>query len=288
MPRRFAVSLRLPAGIIICLAAALWGAGAFQQPDLGAFIGLVRDHISPRNEASEAPAGAGAAPSPVAAMGSSLVSAAAAVPPNAASADVAMPEPVAPGATPSPGSAPEPAPLPVADGPRNEASEAPAGAGAAPSPVAAVGSSVSKAAVPPSVASAGKTMPEPAANSADQPGATPSPGSLPEPAPQPVTVGPRLSASEIAALMVRGDSFLAAGDIASARLFFERAADSGDGRAAMRMAMTFDAAFLERAGVHGLRSDPERAAFWYQRARDLGAVKAEHAVTPSSEPSQRR
>jgi TPR repeat protein len=84
--------------------------------------------------------------------------------------------------------------------------------------------------------------------------------------------------------VARGEGFLAAGDIASARLFFQRAADAGDSGAAMRMAMTFDAAFLDRAGVHGLRSDPEQAAFWYQRARDLGAVKAEPAVTPSSEP----
>ena len=75
--------------------------------------------------------------------------------------------------------------------------------------------------------------------------------------------------------MARGDAFLAAGDIASARLFFERAADLGDGRAAMRMAVTYDAAFLDRAGLRGLGSDPERAAFWYQRARELGGGKAE-------------
>jgi hypothetical protein len=52
----------------------------------------------------------------------------------------------------------------------------------------------------------------------------------------------------------------------------------------MRMAMTFDAAFLDRAGVHGLRSDPEQAASWYRRARDLGAVKTEPTVTPANEP----
>ena len=50
------------------------------------------------------------------------------------------------------------------------------------------------------------------------------------------------------------------------------------------MAMTFDAAFLDRAGVHGLRSDPQQAAFWYRRARNLGAAKAERTVTPSNEP----
>jgi hypothetical protein len=102
------------------------------------------------------------------------------------------------------------------------------------------------------------------------------------PAPEPL--GPRLPADEIAALVARGDGFLAAGDIASARLFFQRAADAGDSGAAMRMAMTFDAAFLDRAGVHGSRSNPEQAALWYRRARDLGAVKTEPPVTPANEP----
>jgi hypothetical protein len=88
---------------------------------------------------------------------------------------------------------------------------------------------------------------------------------------------PRLSAAEITALVVRGDAFLEAGDVVSARLFFERAADAGNGRAAMRMALTYDAAFLERSGVRGLRSDPERASFWYRRARELGEGKADQA-----------
>ena len=43
----------------------------------------------------------------------------------------------------------------------------------------------------------------------------------------------------------------------------------------MRMAVTFDPAFLNRAGVHGVRGDPERASFWYQRARDLDRADAD-------------
>jgi len=122
-----------------------------------------------------------------------------------------------------------------------------------------------------------------AAGSEQSRAALPSP-SAPEPTGSPAPQGPRLSANEIAALVARGDVFLGAGDIASARLFFQRAADAGDGRAAMRMAVTFDAAFLDRAGVHGVRSDPEQAAFWYQRARDLGDVKAERGIAPPNEP----
>jgi TPR repeat protein len=78
--------------------------------------------------------------------------------------------------------------------------------------------------------------------------------------------------------VARGDAFLGAGDVTSARAFFERAADAGDSEAAMRMAVTFDQAFLDRVGLRGLRGDPERASFWYQRARDLNAVQPASAV----------
>jgi hypothetical protein len=169
--------------------------------------------------------------------------------------------------------------------PRNEQAEVPPGLGAAPSPVTAAGSSsVNIDAAPPSAASAGETVPEPVA--ADHPDVTSSPRSAPERAAPPVAEGPQLSAAEIANLVARGDAFLGVGDIASARLFFERAAHSGDSRAAMRMAVTYDAAFLDRVGLHGLRADPERAAFWYRRSRELAGGKAEPALgslgTPDS------
>jgi hypothetical protein len=134
------------------------------------------------------------------------------------------------------------------------------------------------AADPSRAAVATRAAVEPVAAGSERPPAAPPSFPAPEP------LGPRLSADEIAALVARGDGFLAAGDIASARLFFQRAADAGDSGAAMRMAVTFDAAFLDRAGAHGLRSDPGQAAFWYQRARDLGAVKAERAMNPADEP----
>jgi hypothetical protein len=160
--------------------------------------------------------------------------------------------------------------------PRSEQAEAPAGVGGARSFVTAAGSSLANvAAAPPSAASAGETTRDPTATSAGHPGATSSAGPAPEPSIPPGADRPQLAAAEIAALVARGDAFLRAGDIASARLFFERAANTGDARAAMRMAVTYDAAFLERAGLRGLRGDAERATFWYRRARDLGEGKAE-------------
>jgi TPR repeat protein len=80
---------------------------------------------------------------------------------------------------------------------------------------------------------------------------------------------------EVTALIARGDQFLTTGDIVSARLYYERAANTGSGHAALLMAETFDPAFLGRAGVRGVRGDADAAAAWYRRARDLGDRDAE-------------
>src|SRR5205085_5359334 len=77
-------------------------------------------------------------------------------------------------------------------------------------------------------------------------------------------------AAEIAELLARGDSFVVIGDIASARVFYERAANAGDGRAALRMGTTFDAAFLRRAGLPRTFGHPAQARSWYRRAFDHG------------------
>ena len=98
----------------------------------------------------------------------------------------------------------------------------------------------------------------------------------PQAPPPPVQspAGQHLSATELAGLVTRGDEFLSAGDIASARLFYERAADAGDSAAALRLGATFDPNFLGRVGVRGNPGDPAQAASWYRRARDLGDAAA--------------
>ena len=96
------------------------------------------------------------------------------------------------------------------------------------------------------------------------------------PAPSPES-NPRLSAGQITELLDRGDSFLHAGDVASARLFYERAADAGDWQAAIRMGATFDPAFLGRAGVRTV-GEPTKAQSWYRDALDLGAPKTDRQL----------
>lgn len=79
-------------------------------------------------------------------------------------------------------------------------------------------------------------------------------------------------------LLSRGNAYLTTGDIVSARLFYERAASAGDGRAALALAETYDPSFLHRLGVLGVRGDLARATHWYERARDLGETAAAAAL----------
>jgi hypothetical protein len=93
------------------------------------------------------------------------------------------------------------------------------------------------------------------------------------------------SDAEIAALLKRGDAFLTSGDITSARLFYERAADAGSGPAALRLGATFDPVMIGRVGVHDAVADPAQALVWYRRARELGMVEAEQWIKRFETPS---
>ena len=86
---------------------------------------------------------------------------------------------------------------------------------------------------------------------------------------------PRLTAVETAALLSRGDSLFSVGDVASARLYYERAADAGNGDAALRLGETYDPTFLERAKLRAIKGDLKTAAFWYLRAKELGVAEAD-------------
>jgi hypothetical protein len=81
-----------------------------------------------------------------------------------------------------------------------------------------------------------------------------------------------LSDTELTELLHHGDALLGNGDVASARLFYERAARAGDGRAALRLGATFDPEVLGHLGFGKLQANAAEARLWYSRARDLGAV----------------
>jgi len=102
--------------------------------------------------------------------------------------------------------------------------------------------------------------------------------------PQPVEPYP--VAINTAVFLARGDALFGTGDIASARLFYERAADSGSAQAAIRLGETFDPSFLARAGLNGARGDPADALKWYKRARELGASEADILIMSIERSSQ--
>lgn len=98
---------------------------------------------------------------------------------------------------------------------------------------------------------------------------------------QPVQLTP--AAKEKAEKLVqRGEQELGNGNIAQARGFFMRAADSGFARGALMLASTFDPAELARLKVQGVQPNPDEARKWYERARELGAPEASERLTALS------
>ena len=93
----------------------------------------------------------------------------------------------------------------------------------------------------------------------------------------------RLPPLDTGPLMARGNAFLREGDIASARLFFERAAEQGDGAAMFALGRTFDPIELRRLGVLGLKPDAKRALEWYRAAAKAGDSTAEQSLSRLSE-----
>jgi hypothetical protein len=105
---------------------------------------------------------------------------------------------------------------------------------------------------------------------------TPAPPAVPPP-PVASETRPGLPPAELAratGFLERGRKLLAEGNVASARLFLERAADAGLADGAMAMAETYDPRELSRHGAVGIQPDAAEARRWYEKARDLGAGAA--------------
>jgi hypothetical protein len=101
------------------------------------------------------------------------------------------------------------------------------------------------------------------------------PAGEPVPGPPPVGKTPRtLDPDEIKLLLQQGEQFVGAGDLASARVVFQRAAQAGDAGAAVALGATYDPLVLAQAGVVGFAADIEQARNWYQKAESLGSPDA--------------
>jgi hypothetical protein len=55
---------------------------------------------------------------------------------------------------------------------------------------------------------------------------------------------------------------------------FSRAAESGIGIAALRMADTYDPAFLAERNLRGIKADPAEAEAWCRKAQLMGELLA--------------
>lgn len=106
-----------------------------------------------------------------------------------------------------------------------------------------------------------------------------------EPAPPPPDSLPSaedipLNPEQIRALgfITRAREQLAEGNVAVARLLFERAAKVGLAYGALGVAETFDAAELSRQKVLGIVGDDNVARTWYREAAKLGAPEAEERL----------
>lgn len=98
-------------------------------------------------------------------------------------------------------------------------------------------------------------------------------------APEPAPAARRIDSDELAALLKRAKGLLAIGDITSARLLLERAADAQEADAALMLAGTYDPQVLGKQDMRSITPDPAMARLWYQKAAQLGSSDAKRRLS---------
>jgi hypothetical protein len=150
---------------------------------------------------------------------------------------------------------------------------------AEPSTTASVRPSAESAAPPPVAVAPPSPTPAPSAATASPPAAAPVPAPEAQP-PQPSAPARseplrRLASEEIRLHLERGEALLAQGDLAAARLFFERVAEAGDARGAFGLARSYDPSVLIRLPVHRVAGNLTEAERWRRTAASLAPAFAE-------------
>jgi hypothetical protein len=79
---------------------------------------------------------------------------------------------------------------------------------------------------------------------------------------------------EVQLLLKQGQDFVAAGDLATARVVLRRAAQAGAPAAAFTLAQTYDPMVLAKMRARGVEPDPAEARRWYEMAQKLGSSEA--------------
>jgi hypothetical protein len=105
---------------------------------------------------------------------------------------------------------------------------------------------------------------------------------MPHPSPQvsdPSTPDlPTLSLTAQRLLLERGDAMLSQKNVVAARMLFARAANAGVGVAALKLAETYDSAFISLHNLIGIKADLHEAETWYRKAATLGEKEAERRL----------
>ena len=83
-----------------------------------------------------------------------------------------------------------------------------------------------------------------------------------------------LDPEQIKLLTRQGEQLAATGDLVTARILFQRAAEVGDATAAMALGATYDPNVLAKLGVAGMAADVEKARSWYRKAQSQGSAEA--------------
>ena len=284
--RRRAVRRRVLIGILLCLGLSilLMLAG---RPEFGGRID------APAQSGGEGTLSPEQVPvSPPAAVPSAAETAAHAAPASAETTPPADPTAAPASAETAPPADPPAAPASAETTPPADPTAAPASAETAPpaDPTAAPASAETAPPADPTAAPASAETAPPADPTAAPASAETAPPADPTATPTSAETGPHgvraavtadkaraptpLPTEQITALLARGDAFVRTRDIASARLLYERAADAGNGRAALRMGESFDPAFLDSIGISRMLGDRQLALSWYRRACDLGDAEA--------------
>ncbi len=177
--------------------------------------------------------------------------------------------------------APAPAPAPTPAASTAEPSSEPAApiAVLAPTPTPAISQPPAAAVAPPATSVVSEP---PSAASEPTPAAEPAAKAPVSAEPAPVVASapasnsaPAVDTQQADALLARGDDLLATGDVAAARLFYQRAAELGSAAAATAVGQTYDPGVLELLRVRGVRGDMQMAAEWYRKAIAAGDRQAE-------------
>ncbi len=96
----------------------------------------------------------------------------------------------------------------------------------------------------------------------------------PAPAPRAEKIDP----DTLAGMMSRAKSLMSIGDISSARLLLERAAEAQEADAAFMLGQTYDPAVLGSQDIRSITPDPAMARKWYQKAAQLGSPDAQQRL----------